>query len=51
MRNNMKTDKEKVYFIDKKGMNWTGVGKEADFYINNKKELVMLFDKYEVAPG
>lgn len=50
MRNNMKTDKEKVYFIDKKGMNWTGVGKEADFYINNKKELVMLFDKYEVAP-
>lgn len=51
MREQMKADKQKIYFIDMKDMNWQGVEKDADFYINGKGELVMLFDKYEVAPG
>ena len=51
MREQMKADKQKMYFIDMKDTNWQGVEKDADFYINGKGELVMLFDKYEVAPG
>lgn len=51
MRQEMKSDKEKTYFIDMKDMNWSGVKKNEDFYINSKGELVLLFDKYEVAPG
>lgn len=54
MRNEMKADKNKIYWLDDKEMgdeNFKYISKNQDFYINKDGELVVCFDKYEVAPG
>lgn len=54
MRERMKTDEDVTYFLDDPDMpelNWQGLTKEANFYINDKGEFIVVFDKYEVAPG
>lgn len=54
MRQQMREDDQKTYFIDDEDMpetNWTGLTDEANFYINSNGELTLDFDKYEVAPG
>lgn len=53
MRDNMKKDKNKHYWIDDeiKEMNFKFIDKNQDFYINKNGELVICFDKYDVAPG
>ena len=50
----MKKDSNKVYFIDQDegGLeNFSKIEKNQDFYINDKNQLVISFDEYEVAPG
>ncbi len=54
MKEQMKADDGKAYFIDSDDMpelNWKGLTQDADFYVNGKGELTIVFDKYEVAPG
>lgn len=56
MREEMKSDSKKVYWIvDENGNGNMDIFKEIDenqnFYINDKSELVISFNKYEVAPG
>lgn len=54
MKQQMKQDNQKIYFIDDKDMpedNWKGITDESNFYISKKGELTFVFDKYEVAPG
>lgn len=53
MRERMKSDKDKAYWIDEENeaMNFDVIKKDQGFYINEKGELVICFDKYEVAPG
>lgn len=54
MRNEMKQDKNKIYWLEDKEMgdeNFKSISKDQDFYINKDGELVVCFDKYEVAPG
>ncbi|WP_250673592.1 DUF3298 domain-containing protein [Paraclostridium ghonii] len=54
MRNEMKADKNKIYWLDDKEMgdeNFKSISENQDFYINKDGELVVCFDKYEVAPG
>ena len=53
MRKQMAEDDTLAYFIDDEELpefNWQGLTKDANFYINNSK-LIVVFDKYEVAPG
>ncbi|GAA0711070.1 anti-sigma-V factor rsiV [Paraclostridium ghonii] len=54
MRNEMKVDKNKIYWLGDKEMgdeNFKSISKDQDFYINKDGEIVVCFDKYEVAPG
>lgn len=54
MKRQMDIDENKVYFVDDKEVgdeNFDKIDKAQNFYINNKGKLVILFDKYEVAPG
>lgn len=53
MRDNMKKDKNKHYWVDDEieEMNFKFIDKNQDFYINKNGELVICFDKYDVAPG
>lgn len=54
MRKQMAEDDDKQYFIDSTDMpedNWQGLTKDANFYFNDKGEFIVIFDKYEVAPG
>lgn len=54
MRTQMKSDENKIYFLDQKDMpqmDFTKIDKNQDFYLNNKGELVICFNEYEVAPG
>ncbi|MGG4461357.1 DUF3298 domain-containing protein [Brevibacillus porteri] len=51
MRQQMKADPEKVYWLDEKGGNFETIAKDQSFYINNDGKLVICFEKYEVAPG
>lgn len=54
MRQQMAADDQKIYFIDDEDLpetNWKGVTDEANFYINGDGNLVLDFDKCEVAPG
>jgi len=54
MRRQMAEDDQVMYFIDSTDMpedDWKGLTKDANFYINDKGEFVVVFDKYEVAPG
>lgn len=49
-----KNDPEKIYWLKEAGddMNlFNKIAKNQNFYINNNNQLVICFDKYEVAPG
>lgn len=55
MREQVKKDDNLSYFIDSEpefaGMDFKKIKKTQNFYVNDKKQLVLVFDKYEVAPG
>lgn len=56
MREQMKSDSKKVYWIaDESGKSKMDIFKEIsdnqNFYINDQSQLVISFNKYEVAPG
>lgn len=52
MKERMKQDKDKVYWLDDEmAENFKSISKDQKFYINKNNELVICFDKYEVAPG
>lgn len=54
MREQMKTDESKSYFIDDEEIgdeNFNKIKADQTFYINNDGKLVILFNKYDVAPG
>ncbi len=51
MRERTKKNPEDVYWIDDEMINFKKIKKDQGFYINDKNELVICFDKYEVAPG
>lgn len=54
MRRQMAEDDQISYFLDNTDiveLNWKGLTKNANFYFNDKGEFVVVFDKYEVAPG
>lgn len=53
MREQMQADEGKIYFIfsDEEPTGFQGLIGEENFYINEKGELVIIFDEYEVAPG
>ena len=54
MRRQMAEDDQISYFLDDPDMvdtNWKGLTKDANFYFNDQGEFVIVFDKYEVAPG
>ncbi len=55
MREQMKENGDEVqYFLDDSEIsewNFKGITDDANFYFNEKNNLVFVFDKYEVAPG
>lgn len=51
MRERTKKNPQDIYWIDGEFDNFKQIKKDQGFYINNKNELVICFDKYEVAPG
>ena len=51
MRERTKKDPTDVYWIDGDIDSFTKIREDQGFYINDKNELVICFDKYEVAPG
>lgn len=56
MRDQMKADPEKTYWISTEEYespvgDFESIKKDQDFYINNKGNLVIAFNKYDVAPG
>jgi hypothetical protein len=54
MREQMKSDKNKYYLLDDKmnpETNFKSIKKDQQFYINKNGDIVISFDKYEVAPG
>lgn len=53
MREQMKKDKGVTYFLDSEEPDWDfkQIKKDQNFYINDKNQLVIVFDEYEVAPG
>lgn len=54
MRAQMKSDASISYFIDSEDypdMNFKTIRKDQNFYVNNNGNLVIMFNKYEVAPG
>ena len=55
MREQMKSDSKKVYWIaDESGNNmniFKEISENQNFYINDQSQLVISFNKYEVAPG
>lgn len=52
MQRQMETDENLSYFIgDDDGFNFEKIKENQNFYINNDGKLVILFDKYEAAPG
>lgn len=50
MRRQMDRDPDKFYWLDDK-MGFKTIAKDQSFYINDKGKLVIVFNKYEVAPG
>ncbi|KON88151.1 anti-sigma factor [Sporosarcina globispora] len=50
MRDQMEKDPDKFYWLDD-AMGFKTIAKDQSFYINNKGKLVIVFNKYEVAPG
>ena len=54
MREQMAADEGVIYFLDDDDMaefNFQGITEQTNFYFNEKDELVIAFDEYEVAPG
>ena len=54
MSEQMKTDNSKVYFIDSSddtGDNFDKIKADQTFYVNSDGNIVILFNKYDVAPG
>ncbi|MFT8363790.1 MAG: RsiV family protein [Sporolactobacillus sp.] len=56
MQQQMKTDKTKMYFIGKATKQtpfdgFIAIKAKQDFYINKQNKLVIVFNKYDVAPG
>lgn len=52
MKERMEQDKDKYYWIEDENMgDFEPISKDQKFYINKNNELVICFDKYEVAPG
>lgn len=51
MRERTKKDPNDVYWIDDDMDIFKTIKKDQGFYINDKNEIVICFDKYEVAPG
>lgn len=51
MRERSKKNPEDSYWIDGEIDSFKKIKKDQGFYINDKGELVICFDKYEVAPG
>lgn len=54
MRQQMASDEGVTYFLDDDNMtefNFQEITDETNFYFNEKGELVIAFDEYEVAPG
>lgn len=54
MQEQMAADESVIYFLDNDDMpefNFQGITEQTNFYFNEKDELVIAFDEYEVAPG
>ena len=54
MKEQMAADEGVIYFLDNEDMpefNFQGITEQTNFYFNEKDELVIVFDEYEVAPG
>ena len=54
MKEQMAADESVIYFLDNDDMpefNFQGITEQTNFYFNEKDELVIAFDEYEVAPG
>lgn len=54
MKEQMAADEGVIYFLDNDDMpefNFQGITEQTNFYFNEKDELVIAFDEYEVAPG
>lgn len=54
MREQMAADEGVIYFLDDEAMltfNFQSITEQTNFYFNEKGELVIAFDEYEVAPG
>ncbi|MGJ7911266.1 RsiV family protein [Neobacillus sp. LXY-1] len=50
MKHQMESDPDKFYWLDNE-MGFKTIAKDQSFYINDKGKLVIVFNKYEVAPG
>lgn len=54
MRAAMAEDEMNMYWVDSTDMpelNWEGIREDQNFYFDDKGNLVIVFDEYEVAPG
>ena len=54
MKEQMKADESITYFLEDeetKEWNFNAIKENQNFYFNEKEEMVIEFDKYEVAPG
>ena len=53
MREQMKEDEMVYYWVDDEIEEWNfkAITDETSFYLNEKNEIVIAFDEYEVAPG
>lgn len=53
MKNEMKLDKNKVYWLEDSpfGSDFVDLGESHNFYWNENGDIVIVFDKYEVSPG
>lgn len=54
MKEQMAADESVIYFLDNDDMpefNFQGITEQTNFYFNERGELVIVFDEYEVAPG
>lgn len=53
MKNQMEADENIIYWLEKSDFGWefTTLDKNHNFYWNENYDLVISFDKYEVAPG
>lgn len=54
MRAAMAEDEMNMYWVDNTDMpdiNWEGIKEDQNFYFDEKGNLVLVFDEYEVAPG